>query len=543
MTQDLDLDLDLALVGARVRTLDPDRPSAQAVGVAAGMIAAVGSDDEIRARCGKGTEVVDLEGAALVPGLIDSHMHPFMGAINARGADLLDAHTLDDVLGALSAEQAKCRPGEWVQGWGLDYNVFEQTGIRSSVIEEAVGGAPTAITFMDFHTMLASSSALALAGIDGPRDFVEHAEVVCASGQPTGELRERGAMDLLLDAMPPLDAARRYELCAAHLRALAAVGITGTHAMDGTLETLDLLRELESRGDLVTRILTPFTIEPDTPEELWERYAAARGQSGRRWRAGVAKFFIDGVIDSGTGWLVDPDTAGDGLQSFWPDVDRYRRAVRFFSQRGFQCVTHATGDRGVREALDTYRAVGHPEGVHHRIEHIETLQDVDLPRFAAEGVIASMQAQHMMWLSPDRSDNWSVRLGAQRCDRAFPTRELLESGATVTLGSDWPVARFDPREGMAAARLRRPPGHPEREAYDDQAIDGLAALRGYTTTAAFTAGDGERLGQIASGRLADLTVLADDPVDIDPDALATLPVVMTVVDGERVFGAFGSGVS
>lgn len=531
-------DLDLVLVNGRVRTLDPEHPQAEAVGIAGGTIAAVGSSAELRDAAGSSTEVVDLGGAAVVPGIIDSHMHPFMGAVNARGADLLDAHTLDEVLGALSAERAKCRPGEWVQGWGLDYNVFEQTGISSAVIEEAVGGLPTALTFMDFHTMLASDRALELAGIDGPREFPEHAEIVCLEGRPTGELHERGAMDLLLAAMPPLTEERRYELCAAHLRKLAALGITGTHAMDGRLETLDLLRELESRGDLVTRILTPFTIEPDTPEEMWERYGAAGGEHGRRWRAGVAKFFIDGVIDSGTGWLVDPDSNGEGQASFWPDVERYHRAVRFFTERGFQCVTHATGDRGVREALNTYREVGAADGVHHRIEHIETIQPEDLPRFAAEGVIASMQAQHMMWLSPDRTDNWSARLGGtDRCDRAFLIRDLWESGATVTLGSDWPVARYDWREGMAAARLRRPPRMAERGPYDDQAIDGLQALEGYTTHAAFTGGDAERLGRVKAGYLADLTVLEADPVQTDADALVDLGVVMTVVDGEVVFRA------
>ena len=306
--------------------------------------------------------MVDLEGAAAVPGLIDSHMHPFMGAVGARGADLLDAHTLDDVLGALAAERAKCAPGQWVQGWGLDYNVFEQTGISSAVIEDAVAGAPAALTFMDFHTLLVSSSALELAGVDGPREFAEHAEVVCVDGRPTGELRENAAMDLVREAMPVATHEQELQLCADHLRRLAAVGLTGTHAMDGTLETLELLRELEYRGDLVTRILTPFTIEPDTPEELWQAYARAGGEHGRRWRAGVAKFFIDGVIDSGTGWLVEPDAAGDGQASFWPDVDRYRRAVAFFASRGFQCVTHATGDRGVREALDTYARAGAAPG-------------------------------------------------------------------------------------------------------------------------------------------------------------------------------------
>lgn len=527
--------IDLALLNGRVRTLDPHRPQASAVAIADGTIVAVGGDAQIHELCGARTEILDLDGAAVLPGLIDSHMHPFKGATGARGADLLDAHSLDDVRSALTAERAKCAPGEWVQGWGLDYNAFEQTGISSAVIDEAVGGAPAALTFMDFHTLLASSRALELAGVDGPRSFDEHAEVVCVDGRPTGELRENAAMDLVRGVMPDVSPAQEYELCANHLRRLAAVGITGTHAMDGTLATLDLLRGLEARGDLVTRILVPFTIEPDTPEEMWEAYAAAGGERGRRWRAGVAKFFIDGVIDSGTGWLVEPDSEGDGRESFWPDVQRYRRAVKFFASRGFQCVTHATGDRGVREALNTYAEAGAAPGVRHRIEHIETLQPDDLPRFAAEGVVASMQAQHMMWLSPDRSDNWSQRLGDERCDRAFLIRSLRDSGATIALGSDWPVARFDPREGMAAARLRRPPGHSERAPYDDQALHPLAALEGYTLGAALTGGDGGRLGRLAPGYGADITVMERDPVEVDPDELISVPVVLTVVDGEIVF--------
>jgi predicted amidohydrolase YtcJ len=255
----------------------------------------------------------------------------------------------------------------------------------------------------------------------------------------------------------------------------------------------------------------------------------------------VAKFFVDGVIDTGTGWLCEADSEGDGLAAFWPDVERYHRAVHLFAARGFQCVTHATGDRGVREALDTYRAAGAAPGVRHRVEHIETIQPDDLPRFAAEGVVASMQAQHMMWLDPDRSDNWSHRLGPDRCDRAFMIRSLRESGAVVALGSDWPVARFDPREGMAAARLRRPPRHPDRAAYDDQAIDGLAALEGYTTHAALTGGDGDRLGRLAAGYGADVTVMAEDPVTADPDDLAVMPVMLTVVDGDVVFRSSALG--
>jgi predicted amidohydrolase YtcJ len=530
--------LDLVLVGGRVRTLDPGRPSATAVGVADGMIAAVGSDAELRELADASTEVADVAGAAVTPGITDSHIHPFLGAEGSRGADLLDAHTLDDVRAALREERARCAPGQWVLGWGLDYNVFAQDGIQGSLIEEAVGGSPAIVAFMDFHTHLATPQALALAGIDGPRTFAENAEVVCSGGVPTGELRESAA-DVVFDAIPELTAGERYHLYADTLRRFAAVGITAAHMMDGDLATHDLLRELEANGDLATRLVAPFWIKPEMDPEEWEPFIPHRAAAGRRWKGGVAKFFIDGVIDAGTGWLYDPDSEGEGLLPFWPDPAVYRRAVARFAGEGFQCATHATGDRGVREALDAYRDAGAAPGVRHRIEHIETLQPQDLPRFASEGVIASMQAQHMMEFWPDRADNWSRRLGDQRCDRAFPIRSLRESGARVALGSDWPVARFDPRIGMAAARLRRPPGQSGRDPYDDQAIDGLAALEGYTSVSAFTVGEEARQGRIAPGYVADLTVFAADPVECDPDDLAVLPVLRTIVDGETVYRADG----
>ena len=526
--------LDLALVSGRVRTLDPDQPTATAIGISAGTIAVVGSDADVRARCDASTEVVELGGAAAVPGLIDSHIHPFLGADAARGVDLMEARTLEDVRGLVAAERARCAPDQWVLGYGLDYNAFTPTGIHGELIADAAGGGPALLTFIDMHTALATPRALELAGVDGPRSFVENAAVVLdAAGAPTGELHEMAAFELVRAAMPELSAAESYRLYADALRAYAATGLTGLHAMDGTLETLDLLRELEANGDLVTRVLTPFWIKPGMSEQEWEAFAAQRDVHGRRWRAGVAKFFIDGVIDSGTGWLCEPDSEGEGRLPFWPDPARYRKAVRFFAERGFQCVTHACGDRGVREALNAYREAGAAPGIRHRIEHIETLQPEDLPRFAAEGVIASMQAQHMMEFLSDRSDNWSRRLGEERCDRAFPIRSLLESGAHVALGSDWPVARFDPREGLAATRLRRPPGALDRAPFDDQGLDGLAALRGYTADAAAAVGDAQ-LGMLRAGMWADVTVFAHDPADCPADELMANDVLLTVVDGEVV---------
>jgi predicted amidohydrolase YtcJ len=530
-------DADLILTGGRIRTLDDELPSASALAIADGTILAVGTDAQVGDLAVARTERIDLRGASVVPGLTDSHTHALPHGIAGSGLDLMDARSLEDIRAGVAAERARCAPDTWILGWGLDYNAFEETGIHGSLIEEAAGGLPVLLRFMDFHTALATPRALELAGVNGPTEFEEHAEVVCAEGRPTGELRESAAIRLVEAAVPPPTAEQLYARAAENLRRLAAAGLTATHLMDGTLDTHRILRELEANGDLVLRVVAPFWIHPETPREQWHEYLAHRDAAGRRWRAGVAKFFIDGVIDSGTGWLYDPDSEGEGRLPFWPDPARYREAVALFCEHGFQCVTHACGDRAVREALDAYRGAPHVDGVHHRIEHIETLQPHDLPRFAAEGVIASMQPQHMMWLAPDRSDNWSRRLGPERCDRAFPIRSLLESGAMLTFGSDWPVARFDPREGMGAARLRRPPGMRARAPYDDQAVSAVEALEGYTTWPARTVGHAHCQGRIKPGFWGDVTVFAEDPVECPADDLPENPVLLTVVDGEIVHRA------
>jgi predicted amidohydrolase YtcJ len=531
--------IDLAIVGARIRTLDPERPAAAALAITEGEVVAVGSDAEIR-ELGAATETIDLHGAVVVPGLTDSHIHALQGALDTRGADLTGLTSLEDVRDAVAAERQRCAPGQWVLGFGAEYGVFRESGIRGELFQDVAEGAPTLLTFMDLHTAVATPQALALAGVTGPQTFSENAEIVCEEGAPTGELREWAALEVVRRALPQLTDAERYALHAAALREHAAVGLTGGHVMDGSVATHDLLRELEANDDLVQRFVMPFTIEPESEQDDWAELLPHRDARGGRWRAGVAKFFIDGVIDTGTGWLYEPDTEGEGTLPFWPDPRHYRHAVATFARAGFQCVTHATGDRGVREALDAYReAAVTPRYGRHRIEHIETLQPQDLPRFASEGIVASMQAQHMLWCEPDRSDNWSQRLGPERSapGRAFPIRSLRESGALVALGSDWPVVHFDPRLGLSAARLRRPPGEGHRGPYDDEAIDGLAALEGYTTNAAVTIGEQERLGRIRPGFAADLTVFADDPVECDPDELPELPVVLTVVDGDVVHRA------
>ncbi|HYP59523.1 MAG TPA: amidohydrolase [Thermomicrobiales bacterium] len=527
---------DLVVANSRIRTLDNDRPAATAVAITNGMISAVGNDADIRPLIGPKTEVIDGRELAIVPGLTVSHFHPFWGAEATQGVDLTRAKTLDDLRTLLRAERQRIGPGAWVNGWGLTFEMFQETGIRGDTFADAVDGGLAYLAFFDGHTAVVSPAAIAIADVTGRETFLDFSMVVVdEDGVPTGELREGGAMALVRRVMPNPTAVDKYRWYLEAMRKWNAVGLIGIHAMDGSPETFDLLREMEARGDLSVRMTVPLWQHPEFSFEQMRDQLSCRDVRGELWRGGVAKFFIDGVIESGTGWLIDPDTKGMGTEPFWPEPARYQEAVRIFAEAGFQCATHACGDMAVRCALDAYQRAGAAEGIHHRIEHVEILSDQDLPRFAQLGVTASMQPLHMNAFEPDGSDEWGLRAGPERRKQAFRTRDLLESGATLALGSDWMVASYDPRIGMAWARSRRPAGMQGRGLINgEQALTGLETLAGYTTAAAMAVSEEHLSGKIKVGYRGDLTAFAADPVDTDPDELIDLPVLLTVVNGRVV---------
>jgi predicted amidohydrolase YtcJ len=527
---------DAAILGADVRTLCPARPHATAVAWEGGLLVAVGADAEVRAACDGTTELIDGRGLTVTPGLVDAHVHPFF-LEQTRGADLTRCADMAQVQEALGAEGGAGDDGDWVLGWGLEYGVFRPGPITAAPLLDAVRGRPALLTFMDQHTAVATPAALERAGLRGGESFAEGAEVVVAAGSPTGELREFAAVDRVRAAVPALTDAERRRRGAAFLQRLNRLGITGAHVMNGDAADLDLIAELEAAGELTARLVVPLWQKPGTSTDEMHAQLALRDAGGRRWRCGVAKFFIDGVVESGTAWLYEPDARGGGTEPFWPDPRRYAEAVRLFASAGFQCVTHAVGDRAVRAALDAYRAAARAPAPH-RIEHIETLQPQDLARFAPEGVAASMQPLHMQWRTADGADPWTSRLGPDRAARAFPTRDLLDRRVPLALGSDWPVADCDPRVGMAWARLRRQPGCRDATAFEPaQRLTGEEALNGYTAAAAAVIGETGLGGRLAPGLRADLTVLGADPVTTDADELPALPVALTVVDGELVHRA------
>ncbi|MEV7596992.1 amidohydrolase [Kitasatospora sp. NPDC089797] len=552
-----------SLVLLSARLLDPASGGflpQTALAVVDGRIAALGDDRTIRELADAATTVIDLKGAVVTPGLVDGHLHPVTGAELTHGLDLSGCTDLSSVRAALAAEVRSLAPGAWLHAWGLDPNAFGDRPVEAAALSPVLDGVPALLQLFDAHSMLASRRALELAGIDGPRTFAQAAEVVCdADGRPTGLLLEAAACELVERAAPQPTHAERRERLAAALRAMAASGLTGGHAMDAGGDSLDLYAELDSAGELPLRLRVAPWCQPGVDRDGLRALIELQGRGGELWRVDGVKLFMDGTIDNGTAWLERPDCHGESTHAFWPDPAHYTRVIEELHRAGVPTATHAIGDAAVRHALDaveqatlkasttttaratstttaTTAADGSPDRtapVRHRIEHIETVPDQLVGRFAELGVIASMQPTHCCdFTRADHTDNWSRRLGKERADRAWRCRDLWDAGATVVLGSDWPIAPYPPLGVMAGARHRRPTRDLGRPPHNPgQALTALEALRAMTVNAAFAAGEEHRAGRIAVGHRADLTVLAADPLTTPATALAEVPVLLTVLDG------------
>lgn len=509
-------------------------PTPTTVAIVGDRVLAVGTREELEAHVCPDTRIDAYPGATIVPGLVDGHTHIVFGLELTRGVQLTDL-SLEQVRDRIALAAAADNADDWLFGWGVDPNIFTDTGFNGRIFDEVSGGRPLFLRMRDAHSAVVNSAAISLVGLTGSETFPDESAVgVDEAGAPTGYLLELAAMTLVLDQIPvePLDsrAARLTEV----LAGMAASGITGTHVMDFHPGSREVLELLETRGDLPLRLRFSPMVPPGSDEAALEDIAQLQGLQGRRWRVEGVKFMIDGTVDNGSAWLAAPDCYGEGLRSIWTDPEAYRRALRFFAERGIATATHAIGDQGVAFVLDAIESLGDvAQLAQHRIEHIETIPDDTVPRFAALGVAASMQPIHgTRHTRADRSDNWSIRLGEERAGHGWRCKDLRDAGAVLALGSDWPVTPYDPREMMAETILRVPLARPElAPVQPEQALSAREALEGYTVHAARAIGSADE-GTLAPGSRAAITVFAADPLSISPQELAVTPVVATYVDGQ-----------
>lgn len=287
------------------------------------------------------------------------------------------------------------------------------------------------------------------------------------------------------------------------------------------------------RGELAIRLrISPWIMPGATREDL-DAMLALQGRHGRRWHVRGIKLMMDGTIDNGTAWLFEADARGDCLHPLWRQPEELAAAMRFFHENGTPTATHAIGDKAVSFVAKTIGSL-QPNGTVHRIEHIESIPDSVLKEIIDAGATTSLQPTHYaLYSRADHTDNWSRRLGTERANHAWRTRDLRDAGAVVALGSDWPIAPFDPRSIIAAAQTRRPAGRPDVEPVQPhQSLSARAALEGYTSQ--YWQSVGEKGGVLEVGARAYLTVLGCNPLTAAPDEFAHAPVILTIVDGEVV---------
>ena len=501
-----------------------------AIGVSGGRITALGDERDARSWTGSATQVFDAAGGFVVAGLTDAHFHPVMGLDFAVGVDLSSCRDLD-TLRTLLIQHAAVTPGEWVIGWGLSHEAFRGHPIDAAPLTVVPDHRPVYVSLYDGHAGLANAEALRRAGVTGSRELGSTAAVVVdEGGRPTGLLQETEAMDLVRDLLPTESRVERVSRLAGILDAMAATGLTGGHVMDCRGDSLDLLSALEESGRLPLRLRLHPVCSPDSHIA---KLVARQATAGKRWRVAGIKFYLDGTIDGGTAWLSHPDTHGESNSPYWSSAADYAEAVRLFDAAGVPTATHAIGDAAVDHVLDTINALPAASPVRHRIEHLEYLRDDQIERFRTTRAVVSMQPTHMTdYVSPAADDNWSRRLGAERAHDGWRFGEIAGTGAVVALGSDWPVAPYDPRPILAAAQLRRPAGRPDQGVIGTVGLSPAQALAGYTSSAAYAAGVEVEYGRVAIGFAADLTILGADPLTVAPDEWPEVPVLATVVDGQ-----------
>jgi predicted amidohydrolase YtcJ len=540
---------DVVLVGGHVFSADPGTPRATALAIRDGRIAYVGDAAGVEAHRGPRTRVVDVQGAFIGPGFEDAHIHLMSGALSLERVDVMDEGSVAGIQERIR-RFADARPkNAWILGRGWLYGQFPGGLPTKEQLDAAVPDRPAYMECYDGHTGWANSKALAAAGItrDTP-DPPNGAIVRGANGEPTGALKEAATALVESHAPVPSDA-ERYELLKQALRLLNSQGITAMqdagYGLAELARELPLLERAEREGLLTVRLRASVQLSPGAVDAaLAEARRLADRLHGPRLQFGAVKAFVDGVVEARTAALLQPyagDPAqGRGVPNWEPAA--LNAAVTAADRAGLQVWLHAIGDRGVRMALDAHQAAAAANGPRDRrgrIEHIETIDPADYPRFKALGVIASMQPLHA---NPDQNnaDVWSRNLGEERAARGFSWGNVQRAGARLVFGSDWPVVTSDVRRGLYCAVARKTrEGTPAGGWLPEQAVSVEDALRHYTSDAAFAGfAEGDR-GSLRPGMRADVVVVSPDILGAKAEAILTARVLLTLLDGRVVHRAEG----
>jgi predicted amidohydrolase YtcJ len=529
-----DRSAELLLTNGTVWTGDSAQPYAAAIAIRDGRIVAIGSADDVREHVAAGTRTIDLGGRLVAPGFIDDHTHFISGGFQLGSVDLRSAATPDEFTARLAAFARGLPAERWITGGDWDHEAWPGAPLpRREWFDSVTAGRFVAVSRLDGHMMVVNTPVLRAAGItrdtpDPPGGTIVRDE---RTGEPTGVLKDE-AMSLVFRVMPaPTDAERDEALRRAQEHAVAR-GVTMVHDM-GDWPDLETYQRAHAVGALRLRVYSLV------PLSTWERlrdFVAANGRGDDRLQWGGLKGFVDGSLGSTTAWfheayLDEPGTAGLVVT----DTLLLQQWIDGADAAGLHIAVHAIGERANDWLLDAYAAAAQrngPRDRRFRIEHAQHLSASAIPRFAALGVLPSMQPYHAI-----DDGRWAgKRIGPERIQRTYAFRSLIDSGAGLMFGSDWTVAPIDPLLGIYGAVTRRtidganPDGWVPREK-----ITVEEALRAYTAANAYGAFMEDRLGTLRVGAYADLVVLSENILTIAPERIGAVNVDYTLIHGAIVF--------
>ena len=526
----------LAVVNAKIWTGDDSQPWAEALAANGEQIVAVGSNDQIR-KLGEAPRLIDAGGRLLVPGFIDSHVHFISGGFGLASVQLRDAKTPEEFSARIGDFATTVPAGTWITGGDWDHELWGGDLPQRDWIDEVTPDHPVFVSRLDGHMALANSAAMRAAGVDRAVEDVSGGTIVRnEDGAPTGIFKDN-AMERISAAIPDPAPEQKDRALDAAMQYVNRQGVTSIHHV-GSWDHLDTFTRAWKEGRLTTRVYAAV------PLDSWERLrdtiaGGSYGSEGRGddWlRIGGLKGFVDGSIGSHTAAFHEPfdDAPEDtGLYVNTPE-DLYVWASAA-DKAGMHLIIHAIGDRANNMLLDIYERVSKENGERDRrfrIEHAQHLAPPDIARFAALGVIPSMQPYHAI-----DDGRWVEKvIGPERIKGTYAFRSLLDAKARLAFGSDWSVAPPTPLEGIYAAVTRRTLDGKNPDGWvPEQKITLEEALRAYTRTAAYASFEEDRKGALTVGRLADFVLLSQDLFSIPPEEIRDVDVEMTVVGGDVVY--------
>jgi predicted amidohydrolase YtcJ len=548
---------DLVITNARAITMDNANPFAEALAIKGNRILAVGPSEDIMALRGPNTRVHDNRGNTVIPGIIESHVHLFMGGVELDLLNIMGLDSVESVKSAVLAKRAQNADAKIIMVIGATHQQFgAQTPITRQLLDRIVSDIPFAVCCFDHHTMWANTKALEAAGLmHGAKLPPGNQVVLGADGLVTGELREPAAFSPVFaltptigretlgfttgrDPVPSATPAQRVFDEAFMRRGIAyanSLGITSMHNMDGNWYQLELLHALEQRGELNARVEVPFhhknffeLKDVDEAVAFREKYKSDMVHSGR------VKLFIDGVMETLTAQMLDdyPGHPGNkGAPLYTPE--EFSAIVERADAHGLQISTHAIGDGGVRTTLDAYENAQRKNGKRdsrHRIEHIELIDPADIPRLRELGVVASLQPIAGVGVPGNAHEPILSRVG-NKLPNAYAWQTIRETGAHVAFSSDWPVSPLDPFRGMQAA-MTAVPLQPDCA---NQAQSLMDSIHGFTLAGAHMEFMENRKGMLCEGYYADVAVLNADMEKTPAGEMASVKPVMTICGGRVVF--------